>query len=61
LVFNDDYVELVVDKRSTTGYCTLLGGNLVTWRSKDIMFTECFTHSSSFKKFSVPIFHSCGR
>ncbi|KAL1224865.1 Retrovirus-related Pol polyprotein from transposon RE2 [Cardamine amara subsp. amara] len=23
-----------VDRKSTTGYCTLFGGNLVTWRSK---------------------------
>ncbi|RDX60914.1 putative mitochondrial protein, partial [Mucuna pruriens] len=29
-----DYVRLVVDRRSTFGYCMLLGGNLVTWRSK---------------------------
>ena len=24
----------MVDRKSTSGYCTLLGGNLVTWRSK---------------------------
>ena len=29
-----DYVGSIVDKRSTTGYCTFLGGNLITWRSK---------------------------
>ncbi|WVZ15866.1 hypothetical protein V8G54_013432 [Vigna mungo] len=29
-----DYAESIVDRRSTTGYCTFLGGNLVTWRSK---------------------------
>ena len=29
-----DYVGSVVDRRSTTGYCTFLGGNLVTWKSK---------------------------
>lgn len=29
-----DYAGLVVDKRSTTRYCTFLGGNLVTWKSK---------------------------
>jgi hypothetical protein len=29
-----DYAESVVDRRSTSGYCTFLGGNLVTWRSK---------------------------
>lgn len=29
-----DYAGSIVDSRSTTGYCTFLGGNLVTWKSK---------------------------
>ena len=29
-----DWAGSVVDRRSTSGYCTMLGGNLVTWRSK---------------------------
>jgi len=29
-----DYAGDITDRRSTSGYCTLLGGNLVTWRSK---------------------------
>jgi len=29
-----DYAGSIVDRRSTTGYCTFLGGNLVTWKSK---------------------------
>ena len=29
-----DYAGSVDDRRSTSGYCTFLGGNLVTWRSK---------------------------
>ena len=29
-----DYAGSIVDRRSTTGHCTFLGGNLVTWRSK---------------------------
>nr|KYP46112.1 Retrovirus-related Pol polyprotein from transposon TNT 1-94 [Cajanus cajan] len=29
-----DYARSIVDRRSTTGYCTFLGGNLVTWKSK---------------------------
>ena len=29
-----NYVRFVVDRRLTIGYCTFLGGNLVTWRSK---------------------------
>ena len=34
-VYTDaDYVGSVVDRHSTSGYCTFLGGNLITWRSK---------------------------
>lgn len=29
-----DYACSPVDRRSTTGYCTFLGGNLVKWRIK---------------------------
>jgi hypothetical protein len=29
-----DYAGSIVDRRLTFGYCTFVGGNLVTWRSK---------------------------
>ena len=29
-----DYAGSIVARRSTTGYCTFLGGILVTWKSK---------------------------
>lgn len=29
-----DYAGSMVDQRSTLGYCTFLGGNLVSWRNK---------------------------
>lgn len=29
-----DWAGLVSDRRSTLGYCTFVGGDLVTWRSK---------------------------
>jgi hypothetical protein len=29
-----DWIGLITDRRSTSGYCTFVGGNLVTWRSK---------------------------
>jgi len=29
-----DYAGSITDRRSTFGYCTFQGGNLVTWRSK---------------------------
>ncbi|XP_057747343.1 secreted RxLR effector protein 161-like [Arachis stenosperma] len=34
-VYNDaDYAGSIIDRRSTSGYCKFLGGNLVIWRSK---------------------------
>ena len=34
-VYTDvDYAGSIVNRRSTIGYCTFLGGNQVTWRSK---------------------------
>jgi len=34
-VYTDaNYARSIVDRKSITGYCTFLGGNLVTWRSK---------------------------
>uniref|UniRef100_A0A3Q7JUY6 Mitochondrial protein n=1 Tax=Solanum lycopersicum TaxID=4081 RepID=A0A3Q7JUY6_SOLLC len=29
-----DYPGSKIDRRSTTGYCAFVGGNLVSWRSK---------------------------
>ena len=35
LIYTDsDFGGSLIDRKSTTGYCTFLGGNLVTWRSK---------------------------
>lgn len=31
---NADWAGSVIDRRSTSGYCSFVGGNLVTWRSK---------------------------
>ena len=34
-VFTDaNWAGSVIDKRSTSRYCTFVGGNLVTWQSK---------------------------
>ncbi len=31
---NSDWARSVVDRKSASGYCTFVWGNLVTWRSK---------------------------
>lgn len=34
-VYTDaDWARSITDRKSTSGYCTFVGGNLVTWRSK---------------------------
>ena len=42
---NSGYTGERGDKKSTTDYCTFIGENLVTWRSKkqDIVSLECRT------------------
>ena len=35
IVFRDvDWIGSKDDMRATTGYCTLVGGNLLTWKNK---------------------------
>ena len=49
ILYTDSYYAgSRVDHRSTTGYCTFLGGNLVTWRSKK---QEVVSKSSTEAKF----------
>ena len=49
--YNDaDLAGSIVDRRSTYGYCTFLGGNLVKWRSKKQLMVA---RSSAEAKFRV--------
>ena len=34
IYINADYAGSFVDRRSTSGYCMFLGGNLVTWQNE---------------------------
>ena len=50
-VFIDaDWAGSLVDRRSTSGYCTFVWGNLVTWRSKK---QPIVTRSSAQAEFSA--------
>ena len=52
---NFDYVRSLIDRRSTTGYCTLLGGNLVTWRSRYRIIISKSSTEAEFKALSSGI------
>ena len=44
-----NYAGSIVDRKSTTGYCTFLGGNPVTWRSKKQNVVERSSTESEFR------------
>ena len=51
-----DYAGFMMDRRSTTGYCTFLGGNLVTWRSKKQNVVARSSTESEFRAIAQGLF-----
>ena len=37
------------DRRSTTGYCTFIGGNMVTWNSKKQKVVSCSSAEAEYR------------
>ena len=50
-----DYAGSLDDRRSTSGYCTLLCGNLVTWRSKKQNVVARSSAESEFRSMAIGI------
>ncbi|XP_019090145.1 PREDICTED: uncharacterized protein LOC109128387 [Camelina sativa] len=46
---NADYAENTMDRRSTTRYCTFIGGNLVTWKSKKQKVVLCSSAEAEYR------------
>ena len=44
-----DWAGSIMDNRSTTGYCSFVGGNLVTWRSKEQPVVARFNVEAEFR------------
>ncbi|KAG7599419.1 Integrase catalytic core [Arabidopsis suecica] len=44
-----DYAGDRLDRRSTTGYCTFIGGNLVTWKTKKQKVVSCSSAESEYR------------
>ncbi|GAV63790.1 hypothetical protein CFOL_v3_07308 [Cephalotus follicularis] len=44
-----DWAENPTDRRSTTGYCTFVGGNIVTWKSKKQNVVACSSAEAEYR------------
>ena len=60
IFFDADWAGLVTDRRSTTGYCTYVCGNLVTWQSKKQSVVARSSAKAEFKAMSHGILKECG-
>jgi len=52
---DDDYVGALTDRRPTSGFCTLLGGNIVTWRSKKHNVVSRSSTEAEFRSMTLAI------
>ncbi|KAL0544471.1 hypothetical protein IC582_019587 [Cucumis melo] len=52
---NSDWAGSVVDKKSTSGYCTFVWGNFVTWRSKKQSVVARSSAEAEYKAMSLGI------
>jgi len=46
---NSGYVSDREDRKSTTGYCTFVRGNLMTWRSKKQDVMPCLSTEAEYR------------
>ena len=55
-----DWAGSPSDRKSTTGYCTFLGGNLVTWRSKNKLLLPSLVQRLSIEPWHTHHVSLCG-
>jgi hypothetical protein len=46
---DSDWTGSPSDRKSTTGYCTFLGGNLITWKSKKLTIVSKSSAEAEYK------------
>lgn len=49
-------MQVLTEKRSTSGYHSFLGGNLVTWRSQKQATVACPSAEAEFRAIALQIF-----